>query len=140
VFTGFGLYEEATNTKTTFNTWLRKSVDHHDLHEYLARASLELDMPYDDEIPECDYRTMTAKRFFNDYVKKNRPCLFKEYGRSQKAYHLWQNETYLVEQAGDEIIYAERQTDNRFAYFTEGAKRVYLTFKEFLQKFREDDR
>lgn len=46
----------------------------------------------------------------------------------------------MVEQAGDEIIYAERQTDNRFAYFTDGAKRVYLPFKEFLEKFREVDR
>jgi len=42
----------------------------------------------------------------------------------------------MVEKAGDEIIYAERQEDNRFAYFTDGAKRVYLTFREFLTKFR----
>lgn len=83
---------------------------------------------------------MTPKRFFNDYVKLNRPCIFRGYGTLQKAYHLWQNETYLVEQAGDEIIYAERQTDNRFAYFTEGAKRVYLTFREFLAMFREENR
>mmetsp|Transcript_18128 Transcript_18128/g.25136 ORF Transcript_18128/g.25136 Transcript_18128/m.25136 type:complete len:245 (-) Transcript_18128:62-796(-) len=83
---------------------------------------------------------MTAKRFFNDYVKKNRPCLFKGYGKSQKAYQLWNNDTYLIEQAGDEIIYAERQTDNRFAYFTDGAKRVYLTFKEFLEEFSKEDR
>jgi hypothetical protein len=38
-------------------------------------------MPYDDVVPECDYKTMTAKRFFNDFVKTNRPCLFKGYGR-----------------------------------------------------------
>jgi len=83
---------------------------------------------------------MTPKRFFNDYVKKNRPCLFKGYGKKQRAYELWQNETYLIEQAGDEIIYAERQKDNRFAYFTEGAKRVYMPYKEFLQKFKEENR
>ena len=108
VFCGFGIYEEATGTDTVLNNWLRVKLGHTDLHEYLARASLELEMPYDDEVPLCDYRTMTPKRFFNDYVKKNRPCLFKEYGRTQKAYHLWQNETYMIEQAGDEIIYAER--------------------------------
>ena len=56
-----------------------------------------MQMPHDDEVPECDYETMTAKRFFNDYVKQNRPCLFKGYAKLQKAYHLWQNETYLVE-------------------------------------------
>lgn len=83
---------------------------------------------------------MTAKRFFNDYVKLNRPCLFRGYGKLQKAYNLWTNETYLLEQAGDEIIYAERQTDNRFAYFTEGARRVYMPFREFLEKFREENR
>ena len=42
--------------------------------------------------------------------------------------------------AGDEIIYAERQKDNRFAYFTEGARRVYMTFNEFLDKFKEPNR
>jgi hypothetical protein len=38
--------------------------------------------------------------------------------------------------AGDEVIYAERQHDNRFAYFTEGARRVYMTFGDFLDKFK----
>jgi hypothetical protein len=99
-----------------------------------------MDLPYEEEVAECDYRTMTPKQFFNDYVKKNRPCLFKEYGKLQKAYHLWQNETYLIEQSGDEIIYAERQKDNRFAYFTDGARRVYMTFREFLSKFKEENR
>lgn len=98
------------------------------------------ELPYDDEIPECDYKTMTPKRFFNDHVRKNRPCLFKGYAKLQKAYDLWHNETYLVETAGDEIIYAERQLDNRFAYFTEGAKRVYMPYKEFLTEFKKEDR
>ena len=140
LFLGVGFYEELSNNSTSLNRWVRAKLGHKDLHEYLARESRNLEMPFDDEVPECDYRTMTAKRFFNDYVKQNRPCLFKEYGKLQKAYHLWQNETYLVEQAGDEIIYAERQTDNRFAYFTEGARRVYLPFREFLEKFKEEDR
>jgi len=30
--------------------------------------------------------------------------------------------------------------DNRFAYFTDGAKRVYLTFRDFLEKFKEENR
>ena len=119
---------------------VRKSLGHKDLHDYLAEAQYELDMPHDDEVPECDYRTMTAKRFFNDYVKQNRPCLFKGYAKLQVAYERWRNETYLIEQAGDEIIYAERQRDNRFAYFTDGAKRVYMRYKDFLKKFREPDR
>ncbi len=46
----------------------------------------------------------------------------------------------MIEQAGNEYIYAERQLDNRFAYFSDGAKRVYLTFKDFLEKFREENR
>ena len=53
---------------------------------------------------------------------------------------MWKNETYLKEVAGDEIIFAEKQTDNRFAYFTDGAKRVYLPFSEFLDAFKEPDR
>jgi hypothetical protein len=122
------------------NRWIRKRLGKTDLHDYLAEQSREMELPYDINVEECDYRTMTAKQFFNDYVKKNRPCLFKEYGKLQKAYHLWQNETYMIEQAGDEIIYAERQRDNRFAYFSEGAKRVYMTFREFLGKFKEENR
>jgi len=46
----------------------------------LREQSLELDVPYDEEVPECDYKTMTPKRFFNDYVKLNRPCIFRGYG------------------------------------------------------------
>lgn len=42
--------------------------------------------------------------------------------------------------AGDEIIWAERQTDNRFAYFTDGAKRVYMPYGEFLDEFKKENR
>jgi hypothetical protein len=38
--------------------------------------------------------------------------------------------------AGDDIIFAERQLDNRFAYFTDGAKRVYMSFGDFLDAFK----
>jgi len=131
---------ESTKGGQPLNRHIRKLFGKTDLHLYLAEQSRAMDLPYEEEVAECDYRTMTPKQFFNDYVKKNRPCLFKEYGKLQKAYHLWQNETYLIEQSGDEIIYAERQKDNRFAYFTDGARRVYMTFREFLSKFKEENR
>lgn len=83
---------------------------------------------------------MTPKQFFNEHVKKYRPCLFVGYAEIWPAYEKWKNETYLIETAGDEIIYAERQLDNRFAYFTDGAKRVYLTFGDFLEKFKDENR
>ena len=140
LFCVLGFYEELTVTNTSLNKWVKGKLGHKDFHDFLARESVEQEWPYDETVPECDYKTMTPKRFFNDYVKKNRPCLFKGYAKEQKAYHLWQNETYLIEQAGDEIIYAERQQDNRFAYFTEGARRVYLPFHEFLEKFKEENR
>jgi hypothetical protein len=42
--------------------------------------------------------------------------------------------------AGDEIIWAERQLDNRFAYFSDGAKRVYMPYGEFLDEFKKENR
>lgn len=30
--------------------------------------------------------------------------------------------------------------DNRFAYFTEGARRVYMTFGDFLDKMKEENK
>ena len=111
--------------------------------EYTGEQTKEggaLEIPYDHEIPICDYRNMTSKQFFLDHISKYRPCLFKDYGKQWPAYGKWQNETYLKEMAGDEVIYAERQNDNRFAYFTEGARRVYMTYGEFLEKFKEENR
>ena len=97
LFTIAGIWEEVTGNNTTLNKLFKAQLGHKDLHRYLARESILQDMPHDDEIPECDYTTMTPKRFFNDYVKKNRPCLFKGYGKRQKAYQLWRNESYLIE-------------------------------------------
>ena len=79
--------------------------------EYTGEQTKEggaLEMPYDHEIPICDYRNMTSKQFFLDHISKYRPCLFKDYGKQWPAYGKWQNETYLKEMAGDEVIYAER--------------------------------
>jgi len=50
------------------------------MHEFLAKTSRDKKVPYDEEVPECDYKTMTPKRFYNDYVKLNRPCIFRGYG------------------------------------------------------------
>jgi len=61
--------EEFGSKKTTPGKYLRSLLGHHDLHEFLAEKSIEFEMPYDTEVAECDYKTMTAKRFFNDYVK-----------------------------------------------------------------------
>jgi len=78
---------------------------------------------------------MTPKDFYQGYVRTSRPCLFKNYAKQQKAYQNW-NEQYMRDLAGDDIIFAERQLDNRFAYFTDGAKRVYMSFGDFLDAFK----
>ena len=106
-FVAFAIFEEGFHSRETrMGKAIRAQLGAQDLHTFLALETKE--MPYDKEVPECDYKTMTPKRFYNDYVKKMRPCLFKGYGKHQKAYNLWQNETYMEEMAGDEIIYAER--------------------------------
>ena len=88
-FACFGFYEELTGKNTWLHKTVRKQLGHKDLHNFLATESINMNMPYDEEVEECDYTTMTAKRFFNDYVKQNRPCLFKGYAKLQKAYSLW---------------------------------------------------
>ena len=81
------MYEEGISTRDSpFNKRIRHFLGARDLHTFLAEDSV--DMPYDNEVPECNI-TMTPKRFFNDYVKEGRPCLFKGYGRTQRAYDLW---------------------------------------------------
>lgn len=88
---------------------------------------------------ECPLN-MTAKEFYHRNVKTQQPCLFKDYAKTQRAFEKWKNESYLIETAGDEVIWAERQKDNRFAYFTDGAKRVYLPYREFLEAFKIPNR
>jgi len=80
VYLGVGLYQESNQPKRPIGRWIREQLGHHDFHDFLREQSLELDVPYDEEVPECDYKTMTPKRFFNDYVKLNRPCIFRGYG------------------------------------------------------------
>ena len=81
LFCVLGFYEELTVTNTSLNKWVKGKLGHKDFHDFLARESVEQEWPYDETVPECDYKTMTPKRFFNDYVKKNRPCLFKGYAK-----------------------------------------------------------
>ena len=95
LFFVIGFYEELTVKNTYFNKWVKAKLGHKDFHEYLARESIAQEMPFDDEVPICD-KNMTSKRFYNDYVKKNRPCLFKDYGKTQKAFNLWTDEDYLI--------------------------------------------
>ncbi len=123
-------------------TFMNRSIRHYFGLTYFVEYSVTdpLNLPYDDEVPICDFREMTPKKFFNEYVSKERPCLFKDYGKTWPAFGKWSNETYLKETSGNEVIYAERQNDNRFAYFTEGAKRVYLTYGEFLDMFKVENR
>lgn len=99
-------YEEATVKGTKFNKFIR----HHFGLRFFTEFSAENNdlMSFDTEVPICDYETMTSKEFFNEHVAKYRPCLFKNYAKIWPAYHKWKNETYLIESAGDEIIYAER--------------------------------
>ena len=88
-FGAFAFYEELTGKNCWLHKYVRKELGHKDLHNFLATESINMNMPYEEEVAECDYTTMTAKRFYNDYVKQNRPCLFKGYAKLQKAYHLW---------------------------------------------------
>lgn len=85
---GLFLYEEGIRPGGIVNNAMRKHVyGQGNLWDYLAEDPHNL--PYDDEVPECDWETMTPKRFFNDYVVKVRPCLFKNYGRQQRAFQRW---------------------------------------------------
>uniref|UniRef100_A0A7S3II51 JmjC domain-containing protein n=1 Tax=Strombidium inclinatum TaxID=197538 RepID=A0A7S3II51_9SPIT len=122
------------------NRWIRTNVyEQGNMLDYMAEYH-ETNPFHDNDISICDYRTLTEKEFFNEYVRKGRLCLFKDYAKIQTAYSKWRNESYMREVAGDEIIYAEKQLDNRFAYFTDGAKRVYMSFGDFLDAFKEENR
>ena len=132
-----GLHQETVNAGGLINKWVRLNVYKQGLTEEYFK---EHATPFTSEVDECDYKTMTPKQFFNKYVATHTPCLFRDYAKIQPAFYKWQNETYLKEVAGDEIIFAEKQRDNRFAYFTEGAQRVYLPYHEFLDAFKVENR
>ncbi|CDW72979.1 gnat family protein [Stylonychia lemnae] len=138
-FAVVGSYQEVMAKSSHINTAIRHYFGLTFFVEYTVADPNNLNS-FEDEVAICDYQVVTPKIFFQEYVSKYRPCLFKNYGRQWPAYEKWTNESYLKEMAGEEIIYAEQQKDNRFAYFTEGAKRAYLTYGEFLDKFKEPNR
>jgi hypothetical protein len=104
--TGIAIFEESYVKGTKLNAFIRHYFGMPYFVEYAASDPLKF--PFDDEIALCDYKTLTPKQFFNDYVSKNRPCLFRDYGKLWPAYDKWENETYLKETSGSEVIYAER--------------------------------
>jgi len=73
-------HQETVRPGALLNTWIRENVyGQTTLRNYLA--SNPLNLPFDDKTPICDYKTMTPKQFYNDYVSKHQPCLFKDYAK-----------------------------------------------------------
>ena len=65
---GIFIYEETSRPGGMINALVRRHVyGQGNIWDYLAEDPHNV--PYDDEVPECDYRTMTAKRFYNDFVR-----------------------------------------------------------------------
>ena len=80
VFPLIAFYEESVRPGAILNNYYRKNIyKNGHLVDYLADDPTN--QPYDIEVPLCDYKTITPKRFFNEYVRKGRPCLFKEYAK-----------------------------------------------------------
>ncbi len=132
--------EEAADGYSSLHAWIRAYLGVGSMHDYIATQQ-ENFMDFDqDTLPHCDYRTMTPQEFYQQHVARYRPCLFDGYAREWEAFEKWQNVSYLRSKAGDEIIFTEKQRDHRFAYFTEGARRVYMSYSEFLDKFSSEDR
>lgn len=98
----------------TKGTSVNRAIRHYFGSRYFVEYTKELtfpgevmEMPMDDEVPVCNYTQFTPRRFFEEHVSKYRPCLFKGYAKTWPAWGKWQNESYLKEMAGDEVIYAE---------------------------------
>lgn len=80
----------------TKGTVVNKAIRHYFglglFSEYAKEVTKEgeqMDMHNDEEVPVCDYMTMTPKQFFQEYVSKYRPCLFKGYAKTWPAYGKW---------------------------------------------------
>jgi hypothetical protein len=64
---GLFLFEEGWRPGGLVNNYIRKEIfKQGSLWEYLAEDPYKV--PYDNEVPICDHRNMTTKRFFNDFV------------------------------------------------------------------------
>ena len=66
------------------------------------------------------------------------PCLLKEYAKIWPAFKNWNNDTYIIEKAGDEIVYSERSPleSTEFAYFKKSFRKEYLRYSEFIAKMQ----
>jgi hypothetical protein len=82
-----GIASEVYAKGTILNKGLRHYFGMPYFVEYTAKDPLGL--PFDPEVPICDYEKITLKIFFNEYVARERPCLFKNYGKLWPAYGKW---------------------------------------------------
>jgi hypothetical protein len=77
------------------------------------------DMLVPDKIETIPIANMTKKTFYRDHLTASVPVLLEGMAREWPAFTKWQNETYLREMTGEEIIHCEKapRHKNEFAYF-----------------------
>ena len=102
------LWQESSTKGTLLNRHIRKYFGLRYVNDYVSTNPLNLIGLTENQVDECDYKTMSTKDFYKYYVSQNRPCLFKNYAKIWPAYGKWNNETYLKERAGQDVIYAEK--------------------------------
>jgi hypothetical protein len=74
------LHQETIRPGAIINSIMKKYLyKESNIHDYLAEDHLK--QPYDLEVPYCDWKNMSSKQFFREYVRKGRPCLFKDYAK-----------------------------------------------------------
>jgi len=58
------------------------------------------------------------------------------------AYKNWNNVSYIIEKAGDEIVYSERSPlkSREFAYFKKAFRKEYLKYSDFIAKMNDPER
>ena len=67
VFLGVTVHQEVMTKGTWINRGIRHYFGNQFFVEYSKEATLRgeiMEMPMDDEVPFCDYKTMTPKKFF----------------------------------------------------------------------------
>jgi hypothetical protein len=52
--------QESSTGGRPLNRLIRSLLNKKDLHQYIAEQSRAMDLPYEEEVAECDYREMTA--------------------------------------------------------------------------------
>jgi hypothetical protein len=68
--------------------------------------------------------------------------LLKNYAKTWPAFEKWNNHSYIIEKAGDEVVYTERSpiNDKEFAYFKKKFRKEYLKYSSFIEKMQDKDR